>query len=839
MRRIVPAVLLFAIASVASAEPLPARKSTGQTSAYCLAHPNNCVGTADINGLLDQVTGWVNVTSHGAKCDGSNDAAALAAANTAALAGPYGLFIPCKLTLTSGAGTISAGVLFLPGGSIDVQAGGSVTISGAVTADLHRIFYLSGGTVAFSSRVPEVYPEWWGAKTDGSDGAAGLQAAIDSGAKKVRLSSGRYLYKTGLVTAAECGQTLTGNGPGATVLSFEPDSYYGTGNDTALWFGNHTENTPVTIYQCSKPTLRDLSIEVNEHARVGLRMREVIGAYVDHIFIGGKAGAVTSNLTTLLIDGAINSTFNRFELNPNNGLEGANTLGLSAGGSVNLARTAGSGSGAAITSSKFRDCYIHYANFGAKLSNFNGNSFDNCIFEALYGGGIEISDPFVGEFNNGYYEAISGPAFKLDWTDTRNRSQVIIRGGWYQAGAKSGYENDAFIYARWVNRLRVEGVQANGTKSIGKLIDAANCNSLEIESNPWSFKTGRPAPDDTRYEPSEVSLTNPFSVTLDSNLVTVLWANHGLGVGATIGFKGFTTPLPGTTYPINRPFYRVTSVLDMNRFVAVPLLASDQKADATVNNAGGTGTLLVYGGGVWSMPVLDQPDITKVLDAEPAEVVFHKSWNVAGDNQPMTVPTTAAPPIACSVSLATAGIAAGTTAAQSIACPGAVIGSACSVASPATLEAGLLQACFVSAANTITVRTANVSAGFVTPAGGQSLIVRTQENPSAEDGMYLDTWTYLMTARRSRSVTYPTTFTNYAHVYADLPTGFEQNLLVAELREIAANEYQGDLMNLGVKLPPGTRLRARTFSTTTGAGEARTEAVTLRLAKTPYRTVTE
>lgn len=74
--------------------------------------------------------------------------------------------------------------------------------------------------------------------------------------------------------------------------------------------------------------------------------------------------------------------------------------------------------------------------------------------------------------------------------------------------------------------------------------------------------------------------------------------------------------------------------------------------------------------------------------------------------------------------LGTGAITAGTTASQTITVTGAVTGAEVSVGGPATLEAGLMLFGHVSAADTVTLRVANVSAGSITPAGSQTVSVR-------------------------------------------------------------------------------------------------------------------
>lgn len=139
----------------------------------------------------------VNVKGSGAKCNGiDDDGPALIAAQVAAVGGKT-LLVTCKLRLLSAAGTISAPIRFEGGGSLDLQPGGSVTLSGPLDAPLARIFWANGGTVAFAGKVPAFfYPQWWGAVGDGvADETAAIRAAMYAGgsAANVFFLPGTYL----------------------------------------------------------------------------------------------------------------------------------------------------------------------------------------------------------------------------------------------------------------------------------------------------------------------------------------------------------------------------------------------------------------------------------------------------------------------------------------------------------------------------------------------------------------------------------------------------------------------------------------------------------------------
>jgi hypothetical protein len=86
--------------------------------------------------------------------------------------------------------------------------------------------------------------------------------------------------------------------------------------------------------------------------------------------------------------------------------------------------------------------------------------------------------------------------------------------------------------------------------------------------------------------------------------------------------------------------------------------------------------------------------------------------------------TSIASSMRATATLGTGAIGAGTTATQNITVTGAVAGAEVAVGGPTTLEAGLILYGYVSAADTVTLRVANVTAGSITPAGSQTVSVR-------------------------------------------------------------------------------------------------------------------
>jgi hypothetical protein len=156
----------------------------------------------------------VNVRDFGALCDGStNDATALINANTAAVAAGRSILVDCKVRITSAVGTVAAPLKFEGAGSLDLSpVGGSVTVSGSITAPAQQVFYTGSGTLTFSAAdAGQVLAQWWGAIGDGVvDETTALQAFLNSGRQNLFITDGTYRI-TSTITQAP-GTTVTFGG---------------------------------------------------------------------------------------------------------------------------------------------------------------------------------------------------------------------------------------------------------------------------------------------------------------------------------------------------------------------------------------------------------------------------------------------------------------------------------------------------------------------------------------------------------------------------------------------------------------------------------------------------
>jgi hypothetical protein len=463
-----------------------------------------------------------------------------------------------------------------------------------------------------------------------ADDTAAIQAAINSGASKIYFPAGKYRTTQTIkaISTQEAPLYIYGEGAKATAISFEPATY-AAGNDTALWFGNSTQNTPSPIYECRNLTLEDFAVYVNINARVALRLRETLRTACKRLFLGAEDPDVLTEITCLYIDGGIDCTFEQVNCAPNSGYTSGSTLpiiALSAGNSSTLDRTAGSGSGAAFTSSAFNSCYFHVANqIGRILSN--QVSFNDCIFEAANTGISASEGSFNTEFINCYYEAINNFAVTANGTDARVTSNIVVQGGYYQANAKSGYSGTGgFVNAKNAGKVKVTDVQILGNTCLGRAVtNTGYTHSVLLDANYYALNSSTNA-----FIP--VTLTNPFQTVSGSPDLILNYTGHGLILGDTVSLSGFTTPL--NSIPTNQPLWRVSEVVNANQ-VKLRSLYGDTNASATASGLGGSGSFVKYTNLFAGNFIVDAPEATKFLDAKEHWLSFGRAYTGGSDNQPL------------------------------------------------------------------------------------------------------------------------------------------------------------------------------------------------------------
>lgn len=216
------------------------------TNRYVTDSDTRLIGGGSTGGLPGQfVSTAQSMTGDGSTDDGP---ALQTLANTTIAGSGTIYYTPGKTYRIATATTVPVGVSnwFTQGASLTVD-GVALTVNGPIVAGLYQIFNcINGGVVQFSTTndagatkrvvaVPEIYPEWWGAKADGSNddtvalnaciaAATGLPSSGVSTARfagpPVRLSAGVYKVTDALQVTDTIGIRITGAGFWNTYISF-------------------------------------------------------------------------------------------------------------------------------------------------------------------------------------------------------------------------------------------------------------------------------------------------------------------------------------------------------------------------------------------------------------------------------------------------------------------------------------------------------------------------------------------------------------------------------------------------------------------------------------------
>lgn len=132
-------------------------------------------------GLVSKVSESISVKDYGATGDGTtNDAAALVAADTAAVAAGYALLLPPGIYYCNTNSTLASDLIFAKGGLLEIDTGVTLALGGSITAGRYQIFTGTGVlcldndksftcAITATNKVNRLYPEWFkasGATTD-------------------------------------------------------------------------------------------------------------------------------------------------------------------------------------------------------------------------------------------------------------------------------------------------------------------------------------------------------------------------------------------------------------------------------------------------------------------------------------------------------------------------------------------------------------------------------------------------------------------------------------------------------------------------------------------------
>lgn len=133
----------------------------------------------------------------GATSDNSGAITALAALIAATTGGS--IYVPSGFYRLKSNVTVPANVTLelAPGAQLSLDAGVTLTLNGSLVAPLAQLFYGLGVVVLGRGRIPELFPQWWGALADGAhDDTDAIQkaatACIGAGGGVVYFAPGQY-----------------------------------------------------------------------------------------------------------------------------------------------------------------------------------------------------------------------------------------------------------------------------------------------------------------------------------------------------------------------------------------------------------------------------------------------------------------------------------------------------------------------------------------------------------------------------------------------------------------------------------------------------------------------
>lgn len=462
-----------------------------------------------------------------------------------------------------------------------------------------------------------------------ADSTAAIQNAINSSYHTIYLPAGTYKTTSTLSITSVSGseKKLIGAGTEATIINHIPASYVNT--NWAVWFGNNTQNTPSPIYACVYPEMTGITIACSATSAGGLRVREAIHGRFENINIrpisGQTLGTATNKFTGFKVDGAIHSRFTLIDSLPLNGYTTGTELTIAGdvSQSSNLANTAGSGSGASVTTCSFNECYFHYAADSLLTSSTNAVSFNDCIFEAAARGVYVAGSGFPLELNGCYWEAISAYPVRVDGTGLTTRASVVVRGGMYQSDSKLGDAASAgnpFLSSNYCGKVSIENLLVIGQKDQQSYI--ASTNSGKLVFNAYSNETY------TNPLAGVGTSSGELTTTSGSAILEVVHVAHGLAVGDVVGLSGYATPQ--NALAVNQPFYRVISVVNVDRYtvksVQFPALLAAGTSTVTTPAA----QIIKYPAGTWLNCVIQEAGKVTLADCRMENLLFSEYFASGG-----------------------------------------------------------------------------------------------------------------------------------------------------------------------------------------------------------------
>ena len=398
------------------------------------------VSSIGIQGPTGGSTNSNSVKSYGALGDGvTDDSAAIATA--IALGDIY--FPPATSYRISSNLAITTQANFATGAMLLVDSGKTVTFSHTPIAARDQQIFSGSGTIAFTTNVSGVYPDWWGSGNTAVQSAvtaAGGTCPIYLLPKRYTLNSASSVglsistagtYIEGLGSVGDCVTTTTG-----------PELYYaGTGKALQVGVGVDTTSTVFT----TGTQLHNFAIKTADACTVGLHAWAPSQAVFDRLTIFGPSG---SSSYLIKVNQGINTTFKNIKANGTGYLGTATQANYANGIAVQAI------SGSPTTTTNLDTVYLHGCGTCLSVDTSFLNAKDTICETSLRG--FQVSNSSLLQFSG------------LSWFE--NCGLGVNEGcGYVSGGCKVVMENaNIVIYTGTTLAFVVQ--------SLGKLF----CNSLRV-----------------------------------------------------------------------------------------------------------------------------------------------------------------------------------------------------------------------------------------------------------------------------------------------------------------------------------------------------------------------
>lgn len=429
-----------------------------------------------------------------------------------------------------------------------------------------------------------------------------------------------------LIHADYVGLKFKGAGSQKTIFIMEP-SY---SPRHCFLFGNYTEEVPSVIYAAAYLDIGGFSVIMkNASTTIGVRVREGYNSSAKDIRVGVFAENTLTTTTEFIafsINGGINCSFEQLNFDSHESIDRIGIVGFLCNNSTRLTTGAGSGNGAGLTSSTFKDCYSRLCEYALKDEDTNGCLYTECVLESSTYGAY-TTGALSSKFKDCYVENNQYPYY-ANGTSTQTASGLDIVGGYINysspTGAKAGgsITSDGAtgltrapspITAINSSLISVQGLQLLGSHTLNRLVDVqGSAGNIRIQAQTQGSSIAVPSS-------SDKAITN-YNIAAGTNYIKLTVAGHGCTIGSIVGVISASVGTAGGLN-VSAPLMHVVFVNGVNEIWVVA--STDLLKAATSNiNLAMTGSLRKYDSDTGKIPKIESPRNTILIDCVTETITF-------------------------------------------------------------------------------------------------------------------------------------------------------------------------------------------------------------------------